>query len=188
MAGSTVRLRALRVKIGDEIVWERYNKACDVNVHTYANVRVCSHTYTYTHTHTHTHTHTIVVAFLVALNQNKQLLGQNGLLPVPLYLSRLRQHFGLTLNSTDTPSLAAFNAAPTLLWWVPEESTDIALDAIALVGLGLSCLLVLLGSGNAVVFAALWALYHSLVNVGQRWWVDVLFPKQCIRNPIFNNR
>ncbi len=143
-------------------------------VHTYANVRVCSHTYV--HIHACTHTHTIVVAFLVALNQNKQLLGQNGLLPVPLYLSRLRQHFGLTLNSTGTPSLGAFNAAPTLLWWVPEESTDIALDAIALVGLGLSSLLVLLGSGNVVVFATLWALYHSLVNVGQRWWVDVLYP------------
>jgi len=33
------------------------------------------------------------VAFLVALHQNKELLGENGLLPIPLYLSQLRQHF-----------------------------------------------------------------------------------------------
>ncbi len=111
-------------------------------------------------------THT-VVAFLVALNQNKQLLGRNGLLPIPLYLSRLKQHFGISPNST--PSLAAFTAAPTLLWWVPEENIDLALDCIAYLGLGLSAILIILGAGNAVTFASLWALYHSLVNVGQKW-------------------
>lgn len=115
----------------------------------------------------HVHTHTPVVAFLVALNQNKQLLGQNGLLPIPLYLSRLKHHFGIPLNST--PSFEAFNAAPSLLWWLPEDSIDLALDCIAYAGLGLSLLLLLLGAGNAVLFTTLWALYHSLVNVGQRW-------------------
>ena len=34
-----------------------------------------------------------VVAFLVALHQNKELLGPDGLLPIPQYLSLLRQHF-----------------------------------------------------------------------------------------------
>jgi len=107
------------------------------------------------------------VAFLVALHQNKELLGENGLLPIPLYLSQLRQHFKIPDNSTS--SLEALNAAPTLLWWVGTEHLGYALDAIAYVGLALSSLLVILGAGNAIIFATLWVLYHSLVNVGQRW-------------------
>ena len=33
----------------------------------------------------------VVVAFLVALNQNKELIGSNGLLPIPIMYSRLRR-------------------------------------------------------------------------------------------------
>ena len=109
----------------------------------------------------------LVVAFLVALQQNKELLGRDGLLPVPLYLSRLRQHFQVPGSASTTSD--AFNAAPTLLWWVVEENLDVALDVIATAGLGLSAVLVILGAGNALIFATLWVLYHSLVNVGQRW-------------------
>ena len=36
----------------------------------------------------------LVVAFLVALNQNGPLLGSHGLLPVPLYLQRVKQQIG----------------------------------------------------------------------------------------------
>ena len=123
----------------------------------------------HTHTHTHTHVPPSVVAFLVALNQNKELLGSNGLLPIPLYISQLRQHFRVPANASTT--FSAFNAVPTILWWVPEENTDFALDCIASAGMGLSALLVVLGAGNSVIFAVLWMLYHSLVNVGQRWCV-----------------
>ena len=55
------------------------------------------------------------------------------------------------------------------MWWVAEEDTDLALDCIAYAGLGLSGVLLIFGAGNAVIFAALWVLYHSIVNVGQRW-------------------
>ena len=47
---------------------------------------------------------------------------------------------------------------------------DFALDAVAYGGLVLSGFLIVWGAGNAVIFALLWALYHSLVNVGQRWY------------------
>ena len=107
------------------------------------------------------------MAFLVALNQNKPLLGSNGLLPVSLYLQQLRRHFHLSANASA--STEAFTAVPTVLWWVGEGHLNQALDAVAIAGLGLSGLLVLLGSGNSVVFFLLWVLYHSLVNVGQRW-------------------
>ena len=50
---------------------------------------------------------------------------------------------------------------------------DLAFDCIAWSGLALSAALVVLGSGNAVIFAVLWVLYHSLVNIGQRWCVCV---------------
>lgn len=130
----------------------------------------------------------IVVAFLVALNQNKELLGKNGLLPIPQYLNTLRRYFevrmiirkpysnfiimcipNLQVPSNFTTTLKAFNAAPSLLWWVAEEDMDFALDMVAYVGLVLSGTLVFLGAGNAVIFLCLWVLYHSLVNVGQRW-------------------
>ena len=48
-----------------------------------------------------------------------------------------------------------------------------ALDCIACTGLALSAVLVVLGAGNVIIFTALWVLYHSLVNVGQRWCVSV---------------
>ena len=66
-------------------------------------------------------------------------------------------------------NLAAVSAVPSVMWWIPEESTDLALDCVAYAGLGLSALLLVLGAGNAVIFATLWVLYHSLVNIGQRW-------------------
>ncbi len=68
-----------------------------------------------------------------------------------------------------TVNFQAFSVAPTLLWWVPLESMDLALDVVALTGMVLAFLLVMLGSGNALIFGMLWILYHSLVNVGQRW-------------------
>ena len=40
----------------------------------------------------------VVVAFLIALNQNVELLGKNGLLPVNLYLNRLKDHFKVRLE------------------------------------------------------------------------------------------
>ena len=116
--------------------------------------------------HTYTHTHT-VVAFLVALNQNKELLGNNGLLPIPLYLKRVRQY--VQHQHKFSSAFLLLQAAPTVLWWVEEENIDTALDCIAYAGMGLSAILVILGAGNAVIFSLLWILYHSLSNVGQRW-------------------
>ena len=63
----------------------------------------------------------------------------------------------------------AFSAAPSLLWWVEPSSMDWALDCLAWAGLLLSAVLLLTGTANALIFAALWVLYHSIVNVGQRW-------------------
>ena len=105
----------------------------------------------------------LVVAFLIALNQNKQLIGSNGLLPANLYLEMIRSHY----NTSSYLSL--LDTAPTFFWWVPVEHLDIALDISAYIGLIVSLVLIVLGAGNVLLFAVLWILYHSLSNIGQRW-------------------
>ncbi|CAM9913273.1 unnamed protein product [Lampetra planeri] len=108
-----------------------------------------------------------VVAFLVALHQNKALIGDNGLLPASLYLRRMLRYVG-----GGPVGLQAFAHAPTLLWLALDEasSLDWALDAVACAGLALAAFVALTGRANMIVMAALWMLYHSLVAVGQIWY------------------
>ncbi|KAK3606108.1 hypothetical protein CHS0354_006472 [Potamilus streckersoni] len=104
------------------------------------------------------------VAFLVALNQNRSLLGINGLLPAHKYLNKIGTSYG-GIN------LETFMAAPTLLWLFDyEKYLDNLLDCIAYGGLALSGFLIINGGANWIVMLTLWVLYHSLVNVGQRWY------------------
>ena len=64
------------------------------------------------------------VAFAVALNQNKELIGDNGLLPVKLYLQRIK--------SQISGKGERFLAAPTVLWLAdPWDNIDDKLDWIA---------------------------------------------------------
>ena len=111
----------------------------------------------------------LVVAFLVALNQNKQLIGSNGLLPVHNYLQRIRNALQSHTQSDTVPYYHLLEAAPTLLWWVPEDHLDFALDCMAYIGLTVSAVIVILGAGNVIMFAVLWVLYHSISSVGQTW-------------------
>jgi len=56
---------------------------------------------------------------------------------------------------------------------------DMVLDVIAWCGLGLSSIMMLCGSCNVIISTLLWLLYHSLVNVGQRWYV-LYIPCVCV--------
>jgi hypothetical protein len=99
---------------------------------------------------------TYFIAFLVVLNQFKPLLGQNGLLPVPMFLKRVR-----------------FRDAPSIFHW---RYSDRLIDGVAWFGLILSALEVLgiPESGPAwismAVWLVLWFLYLSIVNVGQTFY------------------
>uniref|UniRef100_S4RSS2 Lipase maturation factor n=1 Tax=Petromyzon marinus TaxID=7757 RepID=S4RSS2_PETMA len=108
-----------------------------------------------------------VVAFSVALHQNRALIGDNGLLPASLYLRRMLRYVG-----GGPVGLQAVARAPTLLWLALDEvsSLDWALDAVACAGLALAAFVALTGRANMIVMAALWMLYHSLVAVGQIWY------------------
>lgn len=63
---------------------------------------------------------------------------------------------------------------PTLLWLVPkdERETNINkyLDRIALIGLGLSISMFLLGAANVPMLLSLWLCQRSLMSVGGPWY------------------
>ncbi|CAN0118493.1 unnamed protein product, partial [Discosporangium mesarthrocarpum] len=103
-----------------------------------------------------------LVAFLVALNDNAALLGEDGLLPANRYLSRVGHHLG------DISLSQKFYKVPTVFWFVPATARN--LDLVAGAGVALSAIVFILGAGNLPLMAALWVLYHSIVNVGQAWY------------------
>ncbi|KAK2533631.1 Lmf1 [Columba guinea] len=104
-----------------------------------------------------------VVAFLVAYHQNKQLIGEKGLLPCKLYLQNVKKYFKGKIN------LDALSYAPTIIWFLDWSDMDSILDCISLLGLATSAFVVITGCANMVLMAVLWVLYLSLVNVGQIW-------------------
>uniref|UniRef100_G3T5H3 Lipase maturation factor n=2 Tax=Loxodonta africana TaxID=9785 RepID=G3T5H3_LOXAF len=104
------------------------------------------------------------VAFLVAFHQNKQLIGDQGLLPSRLYLKSVQQYFKGRI------AWDALSSAPTILWFLDWSHMDTNLDLLALAGLGISSFVLIAGCANMALMAALWVLYISLVNVGQVWY------------------
>ncbi|MBY8881285.1 lipase maturation factor family protein [Actinacidiphila acidipaludis] len=97
-----------------------------------------------------------LIAFLTAAAQFRPLLGEHGLLPVPRLLARTRFR--------DLPSL--FHA----------HYSDRAFAAVAWTGAVASAAL-LAGAGDRMplsaamaLWALVWALYLSIVNVGQTWY------------------
>jgi hypothetical protein len=97
-----------------------------------------------------------LVAFVCAFNQFKPLLGEHGLLPVPAFLKR-----------------SHLREAPSIFHW---RYSDRMLDIVAWSGILLS-VAALTGLSEAGPFATsmiawliLWALYLSIVNVGQTFY------------------
>jgi hypothetical protein len=96
-----------------------------------------------------------LIAFLVALNQFKPLLGERGLLPVPMFVKQV-----------------PFRSAPSLFYLFPR---DFAFTLCAWIGVILSCLVI---SGIAsrytwlsvAAWLAIYLLYLSFVNVGQTFY------------------
>ncbi|XP_033988773.1 LOW QUALITY PROTEIN: lipase maturation factor 1 [Trematomus bernacchii] len=105
-----------------------------------------------------------LVAFSVAFNQNKQLIGERGLMPCRSYLSSVKRYVGGKIG------MAAFAYTPSLLWLLDWSEMDANLDALAVAGMALSAVVLVTGTANMVIMASLWVLYHSLVSVGQLWY------------------
>src|SRR5437899_4003172 len=97
-----------------------------------------------------------LVAFLVALNQFRPLLGERGLLPAPRFLSRV--------TFRQAPSLFHLRYSDQLL--TASAGLGIALSVLIVVGLiDAAPLLVWM-----LVWFVLWALYLSIVNIGQTFY------------------
>lgn len=98
------------------------------------------------------------------MNQNRALLGKNGLLPADSYLKRVKEHSKATQTNH-------WHHAVTLLWFVDyENDVDYWLDLIAYAGLALTSFVFIIGGANIFIMLTIWILYHSLVNIGQRWY------------------
>ncbi|KAG8506362.1 Lipase maturation factor 1, partial [Galemys pyrenaicus] len=89
---------------------------------------------------------------------NKPLIGDRGLTPCAAYLRSVRARF-------PGRGWAALRHAPTVLWLLDWSHMDANLDALALLGLGISSFVLVAGCANVVLMGALWALYTSLVNL-----------------------
>ncbi len=98
------------------------------------------------------------VAFLAAARQIVPLIGSHGLLPLNLFIERAQN----VLGSTS----AGFFRLPSLFWFA---HSDAFLQGAAWLGLALS-FAVIAGYANAILMAALWALYMSFVHLGQDWY------------------
>src|SRR5207253_751516 len=98
------------------------------------------------------------VAFLVAAQQLFPLAGEHGLTSANRCFERVQAHFG-------SRSAAALQL-PSLFWF---GISDQGLSIIAWVGFGLS-LIVLGGFANAILLGILWAMYMSIIHVGQIWY------------------
>ena len=98
------------------------------------------------------------IGFLIAANQILPLIGSDGLLPIGLFIDRLREYVG--------SSFSGFLRFPSLFWW---NHSDLALLLAAWTGFALSCVVVA-GFANALLLAILWGLYMSFVHLGQDWY------------------
>jgi len=97
-------------------------------------------------------------AFLSAAQQVLPLLGHDGLTPTASWLREVEGALG--------SRFAGFLQFPSLFWL---GASDRALLVVSWLGAGLS-LVVFAGFANSILMGVLWALYMSIVHVGQEWY------------------
>jgi hypothetical protein len=101
-----------------------------------------------------------LVAFLVTLTQFRALLGERGLLPAPEFIQAV-----------------PFRASPTLFHLIGYSDrkllivawTGVALSLIATIGL-FDGVALTIPFASMIIFALLWILYLSIVNIGQTFY------------------
>src|SRR5947199_461891 len=98
------------------------------------------------------------VAFLVSAQQLVPLVGEHGLTPASDFLSAIQTQLG--------SKTAGMMQLPTLFWF---GISDNGLIIFAWTGFALS-LVVFACYANAIILIALWAMYMSIVHIGQVWY------------------
>ncbi|CAE7331486.1 Lipase maturation factor 1 [Symbiodinium microadriaticum] len=118
------------------------------------------------------------IAFLVALRQNKALIGDDGILPARQLLRRVDVSVARTAGNWRELSFRGkvrcfvlrAERLPTLLWFAGARPLNSWLDGLAWAGLLLSGTAFAVGGASVLHLFTLWILYISLVAVGQRWY------------------
>jgi hypothetical protein len=116
------------------------------------------------------------VAFAIAWAQNEYLLGDVGLTPAVIHVQHLK---GSLLRGHSIPTEESSYDSwghivklvlmhPTIYWMVPPTSAN--LNTVAIVGLLLAAFVLFAGRSNMLIQFTIWALYMSIVNVGQTWY------------------
>jgi len=120
-----------------------------------------------------------LVAFAIAFFQSPGLLGEDGILPIPSFLRRMRDKLNICDNPTradwrhpldgctHTEVLGALTKVPTLLWF---DCSDAALNLVSSTGITFSLFVAFGFCHNAPTMFLLWALYQSLVSSGQLFY------------------
>src|SRR5260370_24332690 len=98
------------------------------------------------------------VAFLIAANQLVPLIGEHGLTPASDFLR--------VVQTQLASRSGGMVRVPTLFWF---GISDNALSIFSWLGFVLS-LVVLGGYTNAILLTLLWAMYMSIVHIGQIWY------------------
>lgn len=112
------------------------------------------------------------MAFLIALNQNQQLIGRNGLTPANKYMEKVLKQLTKKSNVDDFKTTwNIFMKIPSIFWFFDwQNNIDTLLLNTSLFGLSLSVLIMVTGSANSFMMISLWTCYHAIVNVGQTWY------------------
>ena len=100
-----------------------------------------------------------LLAFTIALHQNEALIGAHGLTPV------CRSPGLRSFNIVDNWN--ALRAQPTLF---ELRCDDLMLRGVAFAGAILSLFVLIRGAANVLIYATLYMLYLSIVNLGTTWY------------------
>src|SRR2546430_4789430 len=98
------------------------------------------------------------VALLVGAQQLVHLVGEHGLMPANYFLGNIQTQLG--------SRSAGILRVPSLFWL---GISDHGVLIFSWIGFGLS-LVILGGYANALLLAVLWAMYMSIVHIGQIWY------------------
>jgi hypothetical protein len=98
------------------------------------------------------------VAFLIAAQQLVPLIGEHGLTPANHFLASVQTQLG--------SRTAGVLRVASLFWF---GISDHGMVVFAWTGLALS-LVVFAGYANAIILGILWAMYMSIVHIGQIWY------------------
>jgi hypothetical protein len=98
------------------------------------------------------------VAFFVAARQLVPLIGEHGLTPATHFLNSVQGELGSRASG--------MMHVPSLFWF---RISDHVLAIFPWIGFAIS-IVVLAGYANAIMLTVLWAMYMSIVHIGQIWY------------------